>query len=197
MREVGLLSREIVRRVTPLVMAGAAGAAGAVLAQRRLAERRKLHLTSGPQPGPPGPPPPTPEPPTPGPAPGPPTPAPEPDPVPPTPTPQPDTTPPTPTPQPGIATSGEGPSVVRADEPTRSLDEAGLEQRVRSALAGAASQGSGAVQVEVAGTMVVLRGQVDGPETIRELERTAAGVSGVEGVRVLLHLPGRVRGRMD
>jgi osmotically-inducible protein OsmY len=71
--------------------------------------------------------------------------------------------------------------------------ETDLEQAVRAALIDAAPNGSGAVEVEVAGRMVVLRGRVDSPEAIRELERTAAAVPGVEGVRVLLHLPGRRR----
>ena len=43
--------------------------------------------------------------------------------------------------------------------------------------------------------MVVLRGRVDSPESIRELERAAATAPGVEGVRVLLHLPGRMAKR--
>lgn len=218
MREVGFLSREIVRRAVPLVMAGAAGAAGAVLAQRRIGERRKLSLASGPpspqptaapadpappspgppQPGPPPPPAPAPEPPspTPDPIPGPPTPAPQ----PPSPTPDPIPSPPpvTPppaieTPQSGVAVFGEesqGPEAA-GDVIETPAEDVDLEQAVRSALLEAASDGAGAVDVETAGGMVVLRGQVDSPETIRELERAAAGVRGVEGVRVLLHLPGR------
>jgi osmotically-inducible protein OsmY len=66
---------------------------------------------------------------------------------------------------------------------------------VRSALIAARPDGAGAVEVEVAGTMVVLRGRVDSPEAFRELERATANVPGVEGVRVLLHLPGRTRRR--
>ena len=150
---MGFLSHEIVRRAVPLVMAGAAGAAGAVLAQRRIGERRKLSLTPGP---------------------------PTPDPQPPSPTPDPIPAPPPVTPPPAI----EAPAV-----------DVDLEQAVRSALLDAASDGAGAVDVEIVGGMVVLRGQVDSPETIRELERTAAGVPGVDGVRVLLHLPGRASRR--
>ena len=83
---MGFLSREIVRRVGPFVAVGAAGAAGALLAQRKVMERRKLSLKAGPpfattepvpQPGPAVPAPP------PAPAPGPPAP-PGPDPEPPT-----------------------------------------------------------------------------------------------------------------
>jgi hypothetical protein len=205
-------------------MAGAAGAAGAVLAQRRLGERRKLSLSTGPPslaPDPiPGPPRPAPEPPspTPDPIPGPPTPAPEPPsptpdpipgpsiPVPQPPSPMPDPTPaPTPgtpppaieTPQSGVAVLGEqsqGPEAA-ADVIETPAEDVDLEQAVRSALLEVASDGAGAVDVEIAGRMVVLRGQVDRPETIRELERAAAGVRGVEGVRVLLHLPGRASRR--
>lgn len=95
--------------------------------------------------------------------------------------------------QSGVAVFGEqsqGPEAASdvVETPSEDVD---LEQAVRSALLEAASDGAGAVDVEIAGGLVVLRGQVDSPETIRELERTAAGVRGVEGVRVLLHLPGR------
>lgn len=198
MRAVGLLSREIVRRAVPLVMAGAAGAAGAVLAQRRLGERRKLSLSTGPPSTPapsPAPPSPTPDP-IPGPSipvPQPPSPTPD-----PTPAPTPGTPPPAiETPQSGVAVFGEqsqGPEAAAdvIDTPAEDVD---LEQAVRSALLEVASDGAGAVDVEIAGRMVVLRGQVDSPETIRELERAAAGVRGVEGVRVLLHLPGRASRR--
>jgi translation elongation factor EF-1beta len=178
-RAVKLLSNEIVRRAMPLVMAGAVGAAGAVLAQRRLGERRKLSLSPGPPSVPvavpTAPPPPSPGTPQPGPPP-PPAPTPE----PPTPTPDPIPDPPEPAPQPPSPT------------PSEDVD---LEQAVRSALQEAASDGAGAVDVEIAGGMVVLRGQVDSPEAIRELERAAARVRGVEGVRVLLHLPGRASRR--
>jgi BON domain len=200
---MGLLSREIVRRAMPLVVAGAAGAAGAVLAQRRLGERRKLSLTPGPpSPGPPPAPAPTPEPPspTPDPIPGPPSPTPE----PPSPTPDPIPSPPPVTPPPVIETPPSGVAVLGQqsqgpeaagdviETPTEDVD---LEQAVRSALLEVAAEGAGAVDVEIVGGMVVLRGQVDSPETIRELERAAAGVPGVEGVRVLLHLPGRASRR--
>jgi|GEM_PF-4722341 len=212
---MGFLSREIVRRVGPLVVAGAAGAAGALMAQRRVAERRKLHLVpgpttgttftqaTGPAPSPPAPAPappsPTPDPipaPTPVPDPEPPTPRPDPTPSP-DPAPEPDPVPPTPipTPEPGIAIVGgssQGPEaagdVIVDDSSPR---ERILEETVRAALVDAAPDGAGAVEVEVAGSMVVLRGRVDTREAIRELERAAAGVPGVEGVRVLLHLPAR------
>jgi BON domain len=215
---MGFLSREIVRRVGPFVAMGAAGAAGAVLAQRRLAERRKLSLTpgppppapavTGPTPAPPGPAPtppaPDPAPPTPGPdpipapipAPDPEPPTPRPDPTPaPQPVPEPDPVPPVPapTPEPGIAIagSGQGPEsaadVIDGSTPRERI----LEETVRSALLDVAPEGAGAVEVEVAGSMIVLRGRVDTREAIRELERAAAGVPGVESVRVLLHLPAR------
>ncbi|MEX2412949.1 MAG: BON domain-containing protein, partial [Thermoleophilaceae bacterium] len=71
--------------------------------------------------------------------------------------------------------------------------EAELERSVRQALVEAAGDQGEAVEVEVAAGMVVLRGGVDSPEAIRDLERAATGVPGVEGVRVLLHLPGRRR----
>jgi BON domain len=140
-RPVGPFSRSIARRLAPLVVAGAAGAAGAVLAQRRLAERRRLSLTPGP--------------------------------------PTPDPTPPSPTPEPVPVPSGE----------------AELERAVRSTLAEVGGGAADAVEVKAAGTMIVLRGRVDSADAIRELERAAATVPGVEGVRVLLHLPGRAARR--
>jgi outer membrane biosynthesis protein TonB len=108
-----------------------------------------------------------------------PIPAPEPTPEPqPAPTPVPDPSPaPTPSPEPPIAT------------------EADLERTVRVAIASQLEAAGGNVDVEVAGRMVVLRGRVDSPESIRELERAAATAPGVEGVRVLLHLPGRMAKR--
>jgi osmotically-inducible protein OsmY len=73
--------------------------------------------------------------------------------------------------------------------------EVELERTVRSVLAAPLESAGGNVDVEVAGRMVVLRGRVDSPESIRELERAAATAPGVEGVRVLLHLPGRLAKR--
>lgn len=178
---MGFLSREIVRRAAPLVLAGAAGAAGAIVARRRAVERGKLSLVAGPpQPAPPGPAPGPPQPPTPMPEP----PSPVPDPIPapePTPEPQPS---PTPVPDPSPAPT---PPPIAA--------EAELERTVRAALATPIEAAGGSVEVELAGQMVVLRGRVDSPESIRELERAAATAPGVEGVRVLLHLPGRMAKR--
>jgi outer membrane biosynthesis protein TonB len=193
---MGFLSREIVRRAAPLVMAGAAGAAGAaVIARKRISERRKMSLVSGPpqavppQPAPPGPPPapPAPVPTPPAPAPAPPSPTPDPIPAPePTPEPQPAPTPvPDPSPAPKPPVEPEPPTAAEAD----------LERTVRDALSGQLAAAGGNVDVEVAGRMVVLRGRVDSPEAIRELERAAATAPGVEGVRVLLHLPGRMAKR--
>jgi outer membrane biosynthesis protein TonB len=185
---MGFLSREIVRRAAPLVMAGAAGAAGAVIARRRISERRKLSLVSGPPQPAPAPPGPAPgPPPAPTPAPEPPSPVPDPIPAPePTPEPQPSPTPvPDPSPAPTPPVEPEPPLAAEVD----------LEHTVRAALAGPLEQAGGNVEIELAGQMVVLRGRVDSPESIRELERAAATAPGVEGVRVLLHLPGRMAKR--
>ena len=178
---MGFLSREIVRRAAPLVLAGAAGAAGAIVARRRAVERRKLSLVAGPpQPAPPGPAPGPPQPPTPMPEP----PSPVPDPIPaPEPTPEPQ---PSPTPVPDPSPAPTPPPIAAEVE---------LERTVRAALATPIEAAGGSVEVELAGQMVVLRGRVDSPESIRELERAAATAPGVEGVRVLLHLPGRMAKR--
>jgi len=124
-----------------------------VIARRRIGERRKLSLVSGPPPAT-----------APQPAP---TPVPDPSPAP---------TPPV-EPEPPIAAEAE------------------LERTVRAALGSQIEAAGGKVEVEVAGRMVVLRGRVDSPESIRELERAATTAPGVEGVRVLLHLPGRMAKR--
>jgi outer membrane biosynthesis protein TonB len=185
---MGFLSREIVRRAAPLVMAGAAGAVGAVIASRKAAERRRLSLVAGPPQPSPAPPGPAPRPPAPpAPAPEPPSPVPDPIPAPePTPEPQPAPTPvPDPSPVPTPPVEPEPPIAAEAD----------LERTVRDALSGPLAVAGGSVDVEVAGRMVVLRGRVDSPEAIRELERAAATAPGVEGVRVLLHLPGRMAKR--
>ncbi|HEX2160882.1 MAG TPA: BON domain-containing protein [Thermoleophilaceae bacterium] len=186
---MGFFSREIVRRAAPLVIAGAAGAAGAMLARRRGEAQRELSVVSGP----PQPPAPAPEPPSPVPDP---IPAPEPTPEPqPSPTPVPDPAP-TPEPQPPPPTVPDPsptPSPPTPEPPTAA--EADLDGAVRAALATPLQEAGGNVDVEVAGRMVVLRGRVDSPEAIRELERTAATTPGVEGVRVLLHLPGRLAKR--
>jgi DNA polymerase-3 subunit gamma/tau len=116
-------------------------------------------------------------------------PSPVPDPIPapePTPEPQPAPTPvPDPSPAPTPPPEPEPPVAAEAD----------LERTVRDAIAGQLAAAGGNVDVEVAGQMVVLRGRVDSPESIRELERAAATTPGVEGVRVLLHLPGRMAKR--
>jgi len=171
---MGLLSRDLVRRAAPVAIAGVAGVAGAVLARRRRGRRAELEAAPQPDatapsaPGPPAPPTPDPGPPTPAPAPpAPPAPAPEP------PRPAPD--PPAPTPAPAA-----GPTA----------DERALADSVRSALAAPLAAAGGDVEVEVAGTTVVLRGRVDSPDAIRELERAAAEADGVDAVRALLHLPG-------
>lgn len=205
---MGLLSREVVRRVAPFVAAGAAGAAGAVLAQRRLMRARRLALTPGGQgfeAAPPAAPAPAAArtPPSPAPDPSPPTPVPSPQPVPapspqPTPPPSPQPTPPpspepvpAPSPQP-IPPPSPQPIPPPSPEPVPP-PELGtrVEDRVRDALA---ETGYGdAVDVSAEGSQVVLRGRVDSPEQIDALRRAATAVPGVEGVRVLLHLPGRVR----
>ncbi len=116
-------------------------------------------------------------------------PSPVPDPIPapePTPEPQPAPTPvPDPSPAPTPPVEPEPPIAAETE----------LERTVRAALSGQLDAAGGNVDIEVAGRMVVLRGRVDSPESIRELERAAATTPGVEGVRVLLHLPGRMAKR--
>jgi osmotically-inducible protein OsmY len=70
------------------------------------------------------------------------------------------------------------------------LNDAGLAAKVESEIFRDADAPKGDVSVNVEDGMVYLRGQVDSPEAITQLERAAREVEGVRGVENLLHGPG-------
>jgi osmotically-inducible protein OsmY len=65
-----------------------------------------------------------------------------------------------------------------------------LARKVESEVLGNSDVPSGSVLVNVEEGVVVLRGQVDRPEVIVDLERATRSVDGVRDVENLLHLPG-------
>jgi osmotically-inducible protein OsmY len=70
------------------------------------------------------------------------------------------------------------------------LNDPGLAAKVESEIFRDADAPKGDVSVNVEDGVVYLRGQVDSPETITQLERAAREVEGVRGVENLLHGPG-------
>jgi len=81
---------------------------------------------------------------------------------------------------------GEETEIVDAEVVTER--EPDVADSVRAALA--EILGSGSLEVEAAGGVVWLRGELERPDAITKAERTAASVDGVTEVRNLLHLPG-------
>ena len=70
-----------------------------------------------------------------------------------------------------------------------SYNDATLAAKVESELFVGRDIPKDRVKINAENGVVVLRGEVDRPEQIRELERAAAKIPGVMGVRTLLHLP--------
>ena len=75
-------------------------------------------------------------------------------------------------------------------EDTGPVDDKTLEQRVESELFRGRDIAPGRVNVSVEEGVLVLRGQLDRPEQIAELEAAANKIPGVRAVENLLHLPG-------
>lgn len=74
--------------------------------------------------------------------------------------------------------------------PSRDVpDDATLADRVRSEIFRRAHVPKGRINVNCENGVVFLRGELQTPEEIRELERATRKVPGVRGVRNLLHLP--------
>ncbi len=67
-------------------------------------------------------------------------------------------------------------------------NDATLVQRVESQILRGRDVPKGAININAEEGVVVLRGQLDRPEQIPELEEAAGRVKGVRGVRNLLHL---------
>jgi osmotically-inducible protein OsmY len=76
------------------------------------------------------------------------------------------------------------------EQPKEQPNDATLAAKVRSEVFRGADMPKGAVDVNAENGIVILRGQVDRPELIDDLERKVRRVQGVHGVENLLHLPG-------
>jgi hypothetical protein len=76
------------------------------------------------------------------------------------------------------------------ERPKPDLDDTTLAQKVQSQVFRDADVPKGQINVNAEEGIVILRGQVDSPELIRELETKTRKVHGVKDVENLLHLPG-------
>jgi BON domain-containing protein len=75
-------------------------------------------------------------------------------------------------------------------EQPKTFDDQTLKAKVESEVFRPADAPKGDVNVNVERGVVFLRGQVDTPELIEELEERVRAVQGVDEVESLLHLPG-------
>ena len=75
-------------------------------------------------------------------------------------------------------------------EVTTSTDDATLARKVESELLRGAEVPKGQINVDAENGKVVLRGQVEKPELIADLEQMTRNVQGVREVENLLHAPG-------
>jgi osmotically-inducible protein OsmY len=71
------------------------------------------------------------------------------------------------------------------------LNDPALARKVESEIFRPADAPKGQVNVQALAGVVELRGQIDDPAVIEDLERRARNVTGVRDVRNLLHLPGQ------
>ena len=76
------------------------------------------------------------------------------------------------------------------EEQKETPNDATLAAKVESQVLGHVDLPKGRVNVNAEGGVVVLRGEVDRPELIQELEAKVRKVQGVRDVENLLHLPG-------
>ena len=76
----------------------------------------------------------------------------------------------------------------RSDEP-KDLDDVTLARKVETEIFRDADAPKGQVNVEVVEAVVTLRGQVESPDLIEELEQSTRKVTGVRDVENLLHTP--------
>ena len=85
---------------------------------------------------------------------------------------------------------GLGHQIENAIAPEYELppNDATLAQRVESQILRGQDVPKGAININAEEGVVVLRGELERPEQIRELEEAAGSVKGVQGVRNLLHL---------
>jgi osmotically-inducible protein OsmY len=75
-------------------------------------------------------------------------------------------------------------------EEEKDLDDVTLARKVETEIFRAADSPKGQVDVNAVDGVVYLRGEVETPDMIAELEQATRKVSGVKGVENLLHTPG-------
>jgi osmotically-inducible protein OsmY len=76
------------------------------------------------------------------------------------------------------------------EQPKPDPDDASLAQKVESEIFRDADVPKGQINVNAEDGVVILRGEVERPELIEDLEQKTRSVQGVKGVENLLHLPG-------
>jgi osmotically-inducible protein OsmY len=95
----------------------------------------------------------------------------------------------------GRATTAQAEGLVqkvkhRQEEPKPQPDDVTLARKVESEIFRDPDVPKGRINVNAENGKVVLRGEVEQPELIRDLEERARRVQGVQDVENLLHLPG-------
>lgn len=79
---------------------------------------------------------------------------------------------------------------MHRNEQSKSYDDQTLKAKIESEVFRPADAPKDAIDVNVENGVVYLRGEVERPELIEELEQRVLAVQGVDAVENLLHLPG-------
>ncbi len=90
----------------------------------------------------------------------------------------------------GAEVYGVTQKVKHLREEEKELDDVTLARKVETEIFRDADAPKGQVDVNVVDGVVYLRGEVEKPDLIQELEKATKKVSGVKGVENLLHTPG-------
>ena len=80
--------------------------------------------------------------------------------------------------------------VIHLEDSTPPENDPTLEQKVQSEIFQGLDIPSGQININAEDGVIVLRGAVDRPDQITDIERRVRGVTGVQDVRNLLHLQG-------
>jgi osmotically-inducible protein OsmY len=86
--------------------------------------------------------------------------------------------------------SGLKQQFAQREQGAKDVDDQALKAKVESEVFRPADSPKGDVNVNVENGVVFLRGQVEQPELIGDLEQRVRSVQGVRGVENLLHVPG-------
>jgi osmotically-inducible protein OsmY len=92
----------------------------------------------------------------------------------------------------GVAADAQGlkEKATHLHEQVKTFDDQTLKAKIESEVFRPADAPKGDVDINVENGVVFLRGQVERPELIDELEQQVLAVQGVDQVENLLHLPG-------